>query len=436
MAEVFVQNTILTRYGLTKLNQAWYASIETRNESGDLIPDNFVMPEFNFTKIVVSNITGDLKIDTTNLENVVYELEIENIVQNGSILSFRCKIGEDIEGLNINQIGLYETVDNVDYLFAYGNVDINKSSTDYTLTLNIDFNIENVQLYKDTINVEIPEQEIVPVSIKEVINEKLWEMFNILQHPIHSNFLQLMVQPLDNVTESKNYAVDNLYNNIFDKERYFNSLYECYDLISEYLSINHIAEPSDVFMIPTTTNLNYTVNNLAKDNSKLTIENKYITSENDSCNFTNNNTLFIIGKFTGHDSIILNKIDNEYNFNFKIETVDDTLTITLGDSEHYLKYVIKMINWSLVHTDEYIHAITFDGTRIKYYLNGDEIVGTQENRNFQNTIINSNMFLSNNVSNTSTFSENQEIQKVIFINRCLTQNEIQIIKKIITYNLY
>ena len=418
MTETFVQNTILTKYGLNRLNQPIYANANIYIGE-ELVPNEFVAPDFNFTKILIGNLTGALDIETTHLENSVYELQINSVKQNNSIFTFKCVIDKDIEGLNINQIGLIETINNIDYLFAYGNVDINKSTTSYELTLNIDFNIETLQLYKDSINVKVNPPKVISLADWEEVKEKTWDIYRCLQHPINSNLIQLIQQPI---------------NEAFSKEKYLSTLYECYDYVSEYICIRNINEPTNTFMFPTIDYLSYSVNNLAKDNSKLLVNNNIFTSENDSCTFTNKNTLIITGKFTDHNGIILNKIDSNFNFNFKIEVLDGSLIIQLGEENHSLHYIVPINSWGVVNSEECIHTITYDNSTIKYYMNGYKIEGELININFYNPIYNDDMVLSNNISNTSVFDSGKKIRKIVFFDTCLTDIQVQNVNKIITYN--
>ena len=79
----FVQNTILTKHGLNRLDEYMYEYTETRDEAGALTSAPKELPPFNFSKVVISNVVGPLDINTTQLANEIYTVPVESVVQNG-----------------------------------------------------------------------------------------------------------------------------------------------------------------------------------------------------------------------------------------------------------------------------------------------------------------------------------------------------------------
>ena len=93
----FVQNTILTKYALDKLDNYLYNYTPVYNEAGERIDTPIDLAEFHFTKIVISNDFSKLDILTKKLANEIYRLPIDKIEQNGSILTIHSNISEDIK---------------------------------------------------------------------------------------------------------------------------------------------------------------------------------------------------------------------------------------------------------------------------------------------------------------------------------------------------
>ena len=415
----FVQNTILTKYALDKLDNYLYNYTPVYNEAGERIDTPIDLAEFHFTKIVISNDFSKLDILTEKLANEIYRLPIDKIEQNGSILTIHSNISEDIAGLKIQQVGLYETVDGVDYLFAYGNIDSYKPATDYNLIINLEFNIENVQMYRDKLNIKVIQPEVIPVKDGEKVLYTFADVTDILQHTIKRNHDEFGSQPIQVG---------------FDKERERRKVEK--DVIDMLLYTNSlsISTPSDAFHLDETDLLTYQIRNLARDDSYLTFDNGKFISTGDTCNFLSKGSLMLQGSFVSEPSIIINKIlPDGTAFNFKLETENNSLVLTLGGETGTLTYTVPLTQWGHISSNDYVHTFTFDGVEVHYYLNRDEVIGTLINNGYSVAKNADNMVLSNAVSETSIYNNRQQVDSIWFYADCLDKERVQELVKVHNY---
>lgn len=437
MIEFFIKNAIITKYGQNRLNKTMYAYSPVYDSNNNEIPDNLIYdPNFNFTKIMVSNIQVDMDINTTELGNEIYPLYIDSVELHDNVFTVKTTIDKGLEGLYISQIGLYENIDGEDHLFIYGTLNIEKPIVDYELTLHIEVNLENVQMYRDYVGFEILEPQIANTDSLEKFMGELTKMYQFIQHPIYRN-LTALIHPVNSTQTIADSMLTHPINNTWDKEVKKQETVEVLDILDKHNNICNIIQPTNTFMFTHSNLLNYTISNLDNISSYLTVGDSKFTSTNDTCLFTNNNTIVLIGEFNRNSGILLNKINpNTNNFNFKIEIENNNdLVMTLGTNEKYLKYVTSNINWGLLNSKLGVHTFTFNNNTIKYYYNGIEQNGDIIRNNFSGTDTSNGMVLSNYISNGSDYNNTQRLFGTIFFNECLTQQQIQKIDKIIDYGM-
>ena len=415
----FVQNTILTKYALGRLDNYLYNYTPIYDEAGERTDTPIDLAEFHFTKVVISNEFSKLDILTEKLANEIYRLPIDRIEQNENILTIYSNISEDIAGLKLQQVGLYETVDGVDHLFAYGNIDSYKPATDYNLIITLEFNIENIQMYRDKLNIKVIQPEVVPVKDGEKVLYTFVDVTEILQHTIKRNHDEFGSQPIQAG---------------FNKERERRKVEE--DVIDMLLYTNSltIAAPSNAFHVDDTDLLTYKIRNLSHDDSYLTFDNGKFVSTNDTCNFLSKGTLMLQGNFTSEPSIILNKtLADGTAFNFKLETENDSLVFTLGGETGTLTYTIPLVQWGHISSNDYVHTFTFNGVEIHYYLNSDEIEGELVNNGYSVAKNADDMVLSNSISKTSIYNSRQKINSIWFYDDCLDKERVHELVKVHNY---
>ena len=202
----FIQNTIFTDYALNKINEYLYHNIELHeNTLVDKTEDNLEFnPEtsvnsvventetpplpFNFTKVIISDQFSALTTDTKKLANEVYELPVTKVeMTSDSIFTIHSSISADIIDLKIWQLGIYETIDGEDKLFAFGNLDTYKPNTDYELIINLEFNLETLQFYKGKLNLEIREPEHVSIAEGQKVSYTFADVSEYLKFTISRN---------------------------------------------------------------------------------------------------------------------------------------------------------------------------------------------------------------------------------------------------------
>lgn len=414
-----------------------YAYSPVYDSNNNEIPNSIIYdPNFNFTKIMVSSVQVDMDINTTELGNEIYPLYIDSVELHNNIFTVKTTIDKGLEGLYISQIGLYENIDGEDHLFLYGTLNIEKPIVDYELTLHIEVNLENVQMYRDYVGFDILEPQVASTDSSEKFMEELTKMYQFIQHPIYRN-LTALIHPVNSTQTIADSMLTHPINDTWDREVKKQETIEVLDILDKHNNICNIIQPTNTFMFTHSNLLTYTISNLDNISSYLTVENNEFTSTNDTCLFTNNNTIVLIGEFNRNSGILLNKINpNTNNFNFKIEIENNNdLVMTLGTNENYLKYVKLDINWGLLNSKLGVHIFTFDNNTIKYYYNGVEQNGNIIVNNFTGTDTSDGMVLSNYISSDSDYNNTQRLFGTIFFNECLTQQQIQKIDKIIDYGM-
>ena len=415
----FVQNTILTKYALNRLDSYLYNYSPIYDKQGGRIDTPIKLPDFHFTKVVISNDFSKLDELTEKLANEIYVLPIDKIEQNGNIFTIYSTISADIFGLKIQQVGVYETIDGVDHLFAFGNIDSYKPPADYHLEINLEFNIENVQLYRDKLNVQIIRPDVVPVDDANKVVYAFADVTEILQHTIKRNHDEFGSQPIQ-VGFDKEIERRIVEKQVLDMLLYTNSL--------------SIATPTNAFHLDKTDLLTYKLTNIAKDNSYLTVDNGKFISTNDSCSFLSKGTLVLQGNFVSQPSIILNKITEDgTKFNFKLETENNKLIFTLSGETGTMTYTVPIVQWGNVSSSNYVHSFTFNGNEIHYYLNRAEIEGELKVDNFTVAKNANDMILTNSISDTSEYNSRQQINSILFYDDCLNRERVFELVKVHNY---
>ena len=444
----FIQNTIFTDYALNKINEYLYHNIELHENtlvnktednlefnpetSVNSVIENTEAPPlpFNFTKVIISDQFSALTTDTKKLANEVYELPVTKVeMTSDSIFTIHSSISADIIDLKIWQLGIYETIDGEDKLFAFGNLDTYKPNTDYELIINLEFNLETLQFYKGKLNLEIREPEHVSIAEGQKVSYTFADISEYLKFTISRNKEALIgdrdgfypIQESFN-EEKTNKNINKCFMDVWEYNNTLNSKF------GEYLN--------DTFMFQDENILDCTISNLHNDDSKLTVVNGEFESNNDTIKFgKNGGTLMLIGKYINDSSIILNKVNKTTKeYNFKIEMLGNILTVTInGGIDSYLKYTLEINNIEKMYNNEMSYIITSDNSSIYCYINGELQEGIIERHNFVSPVSGEDMIISNSISDSSVYSKLQKTNSIYFFNKYFNAGEVKELSRIHNY---
>lgn len=444
----FIQNTIFTDYALNKINEYLYHNIELHENtlvnktednlefnpetSVNSVIENTEAPPlpFNFTKVIISDQFSALTTDTKKLANEVYELPVTKVeMTSDSIFTIHSSISADIIDLKIWQLGIYETIDGEDKLFAFGNLDTYKPNTDYELIINLEFNLETLQFYKGKLNLEIREPEHVSIAEGQKVSYTFADVSEYLKFTISRNKEALIgdrdgfypIQESFN-EEKTNKNINKCFMDVWEYNNALNSKF------GEYLN--------DTFMFQDENILDCTISNLHNDGSKLTVVNGEFESNSDTIKFgKNGGTLMLVGKYINDSGIILNKVNKTTKeYNFKIEMLGNALTITInGGIDSYLKYTLEINNIEKIYKNEMSYIITSDNSSIYCYINGELQEGIIERHNFVSPVSGEDMIISNSISDSSVYSKLQKTNSIYFFNKYFNTGEVKELSRIHNY---
>ena len=116
----FLDNTIYTNHALRKICE---------NLAGDY-------ENFNFLKVKIGSGDNTLSQDRTEMSSSLYTLRIGEVSYKDGILTIICELPPELADVPITEIGLFDTVLGVDYLFSYSKVELTKpADLGYELTI-------------------------------------------------------------------------------------------------------------------------------------------------------------------------------------------------------------------------------------------------------------------------------------------------------------
>lgn len=182
MAEIANSNKLelkLTQYGLTRITEAMkdptlnLAITKIRIGSGR---DNQYY-SFEEQNPDVSQLEGDLRYTF-----YVYE---KQLLEDGLTISFRTTIPEDIGGFDIREVGLYETVDNEDRLFAICTQQpFVKPSPEYNYFINVNYyiflKIQNAADIYDRITLDVEHSQVSEADLESLMRSFLFAQSNLM----------------------------------------------------------------------------------------------------------------------------------------------------------------------------------------------------------------------------------------------------------------
>lgn len=208
----------LTQYGLDRITQAMeqpdLTLALTKIKLGSGRNNEYYVPTENELANPNFDLQGPLR----------YEFYIYNkeLLEDGLTVSFRTVIPEDVGGFDIREVGLYETVDGEDKLFAIAvQQPIVKPSPDYNYFININYYIflkaQNLADVYDRIVLDVEHAEVSEADLESLMRNFLFAQENLMvQIGKNSELIgyNRSTQILDKVNENKqDYSYITLYKN-------------------------------------------------------------------------------------------------------------------------------------------------------------------------------------------------------------------------------
>ena len=99
----YLDNTVYTNHALRKICENLIGEYEN----------------FNFLKVKVGSGDNTLSQDRKDLSIPLYTLRINDVTYKDGIVTIICEIPPELADVPITEIGLFDTVMGVDYLFSY-----------------------------------------------------------------------------------------------------------------------------------------------------------------------------------------------------------------------------------------------------------------------------------------------------------------------------
>jgi len=199
----FLTNTIITEYGINRFN-------------------NFIVTKvnnFNFTKIKLGDGKGYSPIlDTslTDLTNPVYSIDIIDKALENNTATLIINIPEGIQDFRIKEIGLYETVNGLDYLFAIASVNTYKpKELDFSLTIQIRFDLSIVNFYPFELDLIVVDEPYATVNELEALKWSWLYAETALYEATEKNAIEIGLDKIESTYEkeiSLEQKLENFYN--------------------------------------------------------------------------------------------------------------------------------------------------------------------------------------------------------------------------------
>jgi hypothetical protein len=376
---------IFTSYGLTRITEA--------------LADSTV--QLNLTKINVGDSNGNYYKPTesqTSLVNQVDSFYIHEITQNTSTntVTFSTIFTENSSGYDIREIGIFETVNNVDYLFAISTqqpivkppvADGYAIAIDYSANL-ISTNLSSVY---NQINIDAQNSYIKEGALDELTNTVLFSSANLSQQISDNTKIigydrptQLSQQMKFNQTLLINAVRGNVFTNLITNVGYEN--------IYNLWMFNTSNKTSQDYSIPTLSSngINLSLNkSIVNFNSgymglaeylDISDNNYFIITQQNNFNLINTATskdtpftLFISLNFNSLSSTntIINKCNpasNLYEFSIT-KNSDNSLTIVLyTDKNNYI--TAKSSGNNYFNSNNHVIMITYNGNSLNPVITG------------------------------------------------------------------
>lgn len=366
----FLDNTIYTNYALRKICEN--------------LVDNY--SNFNFIKVKIGSGDNTLSLDREDLTTLLYSLVITTTYYEDGVLTIECQIPPELADVPITEIGLFDTVMGVDYLFSYSKVEVTKpSDIGYELTIVLNLGPKTIDF--PGVNIfEIPEYEYVTQSTLDTFTDMFVYVDTNLERVIHSNAEEIGYNMAEVAYERELSIAETHRNTCFS-----NAYYSLYDRFDEDIA--------DMYFLHEPKFLSYDVINYANGEGYLEVYNRLFESHNDTITFSSGAyTLLVTMKLadTTVESAILNKrSENQLYFSWELGKTDEvykigsdktrfynnytTLNFKLfaGSSAYEVTYVLDPSDLGQYMTNYKTYALVFNGSltnpSFQLFFDGKEI---------------------------------------------------------------
>ena len=101
----YLYNTVFTNYALRKL-------------ANDLANPSYAYSPYNLIVVKIGDGDNTIDLDRKNLSRTICALNITDVKVTNTYVTFTCEIPEEVEGVNITEIGLFDIIDCQEKLFT------------------------------------------------------------------------------------------------------------------------------------------------------------------------------------------------------------------------------------------------------------------------------------------------------------------------------
>jgi hypothetical protein len=411
----FLNDTILTNYGLNKLNLK-------------LTNNNY---NFNFNKIVITDTKITLDEGFNSSFNTTYTLDVESVKYSNEKVVISCQLSPNIDGFNIRGIMLYES----NNLFSVSAVNtVKPTGLDYSLTIIINIKLKdiNINIFP---TISVTDYSYVSESEKSDLEFIYSDSVINLERAISKNTTQVGYDKAqvfyDKLNTQFNLSYDyqdiyqfSLLKNYFDKNN--NTVQGCYYMspyiFKQFYKSNELIERNSV--------INYNAGLIYSDSTLSNFDKIYFNQSGGSLSFkaqlNNLSNEFIIGK----------AVEGNYYFSVTFSYKDSILYFRIygRDNSEYLEqsYPISLTNirqfTSRINTYTMVYYPATESTSAIFvvYFNDDILNTTFKNVNFSELSPHYYFPLVNYgiQNNTVVYSPTNIFYNFMSFNKILTKNDI------------
>lgn len=400
-------NTLFTNYAFNKLAK-------------NLVNDGtstYAYSPYNFLTIKIGNGNNFTDLDKASLSRTLYTLNITDIKVSAGSITFTCEIPEDLEDIEITEIGLFDTINGKDNLFSYSRVQaVKPKDLGYKLVVEINLTLRTVNFYPNLINIVMtPKEFIVRKDLNDLRDAFLWMETN-LERIIDFNSEETG-KNLAQIYYNQEKKINNSLANFIYSNKYFNLL----NKFSHNLK--------NVFFIKDEPALSFTVRDIADDIASLEVFSGKITSSGDNVQFNSGSTLSFtaeLGNFT--EGITLLNKESTDDFYFTLRVFESILEFTLNAEPRNItfRYNLTEQELNLLKTSYNTFTVSFNGVIsapiVYMYLNGKLLEGEQDSSPIESVVDKSPYSLRN--YNVKGASETPiDLTSIIFLDRAITDDE-------------
>lgn len=410
----YTDNTIFTEYAIKKINNNLLGNYE----------------DFNFQKIKIGNKSGSFDYTRDSLTNNIYTLNVDSIEINNNVFTIYCTIPESIEGFDILEIGIFDTINGIDNLFTLTSVDTLKpSKLSYELVIIIDINLNTLNISNNYPTVEV--NDPVRTSISNVSDVRY--TLNYITTNLERNILH-------NSTEVGYNRAQVFYREQQDLEYYMQNLMNC-NFYSTLISRIGSSNITDCFLNTIKENFSfYKIRNLVNYSQYIGVNNGLFNSSSDKITFSTvgGDSLFISANLDElSQGIILCKVlesEGKYFFSFKIEGVNLIFTLYSNSGYYSISYDISSEEIFIQNNKFNNFIITFNNNfstpSLKMYINGVEVTVLESIVNFTELTSNNSIPLVNYTYSSEgvlNYNKDYSIKAIVGFNKVLSEDEIYLL---------